>query len=242
VHVIAHVMEMQGRCREGLEFLAATESAWRGTSYAVHLAWHQALFHLEEGDAESALAVYDAEIASSRAMSELADASALLWRLQLGNVAIGDRWSRLADRWDDEALTGARPFYVAHAVMALASAGRAASVQLVFDQLEAHNNGQPHSDETLVLPLCMALSAFAHGDYAACVERLTRVRHIAHQCGGSVAQCDLLQLTLVEAAFRANKANLARALVAERVAQKPCSRFNRLLEQRLAEAAYYTRA
>jgi len=28
IHVIAHVMEMQGRAREGLEFLAATESAW----------------------------------------------------------------------------------------------------------------------------------------------------------------------------------------------------------------------
>jgi hypothetical protein len=241
VHVIAHVMEMQGRCREGLEFLAATESAWRGTSYAVHLAWHQALFHLEEGDAASALAVYDAEIASSDATSELADASALLWRLQLGNVAIGDRWSRLADRWDDETLTGARPFYVAHAVMALASAGRTASVQLILNELEALDSGQSHPEQALVLPLCMALSAFARGDYSASVERLGRVRHIAHRCGGSVAQCDLLQLTLVEAAFRANKANLARALVAERVAQKPCSRFNRLLEQRLVEATYSTR-
>jgi tetratricopeptide (TPR) repeat protein len=37
IHVIAHVLEMQGRAREGLAFLAATESAWiEGTGFSVH--------------------------------------------------------------------------------------------------------------------------------------------------------------------------------------------------------------
>ena len=84
IHVIAHVMEMQGRAREGLAFLAATESAWiEGTGFSVHLAWHRALFHLDSDDLESALATYDAQIANARAagISVLADASALLWRL-----------------------------------------------------------------------------------------------------------------------------------------------------------------
>jgi hypothetical protein len=59
------------------------------------------------------------------------------------------------------------------------------------------------------------------------------VRHIAHRCGGSLAQCDLIHLTFTEAALRARKARLARALVAERAAQKPASLLNRLLRQRL---------
>src|SRR5262249_17360750 len=68
IHVIAHVMEMQGRAREGLAFLAATESAWiEGTDFSVHLAWHRALFHLDSNDLESALATYDAQIANARA-------------------------------------------------------------------------------------------------------------------------------------------------------------------------------
>ena len=92
MHVIAHVMEMQGRTREGLEFLATTESAWMDTSFSVHLSWHRALFHLDQDDAQSALAVYDAQIARAHAISELADASALLWRLQLRNVRVDDRW------------------------------------------------------------------------------------------------------------------------------------------------------
>ena len=67
IHVIAHVMEMQGRAREGLAFLAATESAWgEGTGFSVHLAWHRALFHLDADDPHSALAIYDAQIANAR--------------------------------------------------------------------------------------------------------------------------------------------------------------------------------
>jgi hypothetical protein len=60
-----------------------------------------------------------------------------------------------------------------------------------------------------------------------------RVRHIAHRCGGSLAQCDVIHLTLTEAALRARQARLAHALVAERTARKPASRLNRWLKQRL---------
>jgi hypothetical protein len=51
--------------------------------------------------------------------------------------------------------------------------------------------------------------------------------------GGSLAQCDVIHLTFTEAALRAQKVRLARALVAERAAQKPSSRLNRLLAQRV---------
>jgi hypothetical protein len=239
IHVISHVMEMQGRTREGLAFLAATESAWgEGTGFSVHLAWHKALFHLDAVDPSSALTVYDAQIAKPGAsdMSVLADASALLWRLQLRNVEVGGRWRQLADRWEMQSLTGARPFFVVHAMMAFAAAGRAAAVVRAFEAL-------PHTgasgalpsppEEALAAPFCEGLLAFARSDYAACVEWLVRVRHIADRCGGSLAQCDLIHLTFTEAALRSRKARLARALVAERAAQKPASRLNQLLQQRL---------
>src|SRR5215813_3091813 len=240
IHVIAHVMEMQGRDREGLEFLAKSESAWKDTTgISVHLAWHRALFHLDADDPESALAVYDAQIANVSAtdMPVLADASALLWRLRLRNVEVGSRWRQLADRWETHTLAGARPFYVVHAVMAFAAAGRSAAAARALDALpHADSSGAALSlpEEALALPLGEALLAFAFKDYAASVERLVHVRHIAHRCGGSLAQCDLIHLTFTEAAFRAQKANLARALVAERTAQKPTSRLNRVLQQRLA--------
>ena len=239
IHVVVHVMEMQGRAREGLAFLAATESAWiEGTGFSVHLAWHRALFHLDENDLESALATYDAQIADERVadMSVLADASALLWRLQLRNVEVGRRWRVLADRWEMQTLAGARPFYVVHAMMAFAAARRSAAAARVIDALP-HTNTRGVSlslpEDALAPPFCNALLAFARSDYTSCVEWLKRVRHIAHRCGGSLAQCDLIHLTFTEAALRAQKARLARALVGERAAKRPGSRLNRLLQQRL---------
>ena len=239
IHVIAHVMEMQGRDREALEFLATTEHAWMNTTFAVHLAWHRALFHLDEDDAPAALAVYDRHIAGRHTTSELTDASALLWRLQLRNVEVGDRWHRLADRWEMQALSGARPFHVAHAIMAFAAADHPAAVERVFDMLRqtaTSGTAVSYLEDQLTVRLCRALLLFAQGDYASCVEWLGSVRHVTDRCGGSIAQCDLIQLTFVEAALRGNKANLARALVAERMAQKPSSRSNRRLQARLKGA------
>jgi hypothetical protein len=166
-------------------------------------------------------------------MSELADASALLWRLQLRDIEIGARWQQLADRWEMQPLTGLRPFYLAHAIMAFAATGRPAATQRAFGLLPQAGCGTA-AEDALVRPLCTALLAFASGDYAACVERLGHVRSVEERCGGSLAQCDLVHLTFTEAALRANKAKIARLLVAERTAQKPLSRLNQHLQRRLA--------
>jgi tetratricopeptide (TPR) repeat protein len=241
IHVIAHVMEMQGRFHDGLVFLAATEWAWgEGTGLSVHLAWHRALFHLDANDAKSALAIYDAQIATtdSSDMSALADGSALLWRLQLQNIEVSERWRLLANRWASCNLAEARPFYAVHAMMAFAAAGRTAAALHVVEALPRvaiDEASSPLPEEALAQPLCEALLAFARGDYAECVKRLRLVRGIADRCGGSLAQCDVIHLTFTEAAFRAQQARLARALVAERIARKPASRLNRLLRQRLAQ-------
>ena len=223
-------MEMQGRAREGLAFLAATELAWiEGTGFSAHLAWHRALFHLDSNDLKSALTTYDAQIANARAagISVLADASAFLWRLQLRNIDVDGRWQLLADRWETRTLAGARPFYVVHAMMAFAAAGRGVAAARVFEALppaDTSDVSMSLPEEALAPPFCEALLAFAHSDYAACVEWLSRVRRIAHRCGGSLAQCDLIHLTFTEAALRARKARLPHALVAERAAKKPGNR------------------
>jgi hypothetical protein len=239
IHVVVHVMEMQGRVKEGLAFLAAVESAWvEGTGLSVHLAWHRALFQLDANDPEGALAIYDAQIATAASadIAALADGSALLWRLQLQDVGVGERWRLLADRWATHNLPELRPFYVVHAMMAFVAAGRPASAMRLAEALPSSRGNQASSllpEDALAAPLCEALLAFANCDYAACVIWLKRVRHIAHRCGGSLAQCDVIHLTLIEAALRARQARLARVLVAERTARKPASRLNRLLQQRL---------
>ncbi|HWP88192.1 MAG TPA: tetratricopeptide repeat protein, partial [Burkholderiales bacterium] len=78
----------------------------------------------------------------------------------------------------------------------------------------------------------LALRAFGRGDYSQTVRRLRAVREIAHRFGGSHAQRDLIDLTLLEASIRSGEMALARALCAERSYYRPESPLTRLLQQR----------
>ena len=79
---------------------------WAGESFLqVHNWWHLALFHYELGETEEALALFDAPIYgkhSTLALNML-DASAMLWRLHLRGVDVGDRWAALAANWAPKA-------------------------------------------------------------------------------------------------------------------------------------------
>ena len=69
-------------------------------------------------------------------------------------------------------------------------------------------------------------------DYATAVELLRPVRSIAHRFGGSHAQRDVIDLTLIEAAFRAGDTALAGALSAERAAARPDSPLSQFFMRR----------
>ncbi len=65
---------------------------------------------------------------------------------------------------------------------------------------------------------------FAERDYAAAVEAILPVRYQAIRIGGSHAQRDIVNQTLIAAAERSGQWSLARALLAERVAIRPTER------------------
>ena len=242
IHAVAHVMEMQGRQREGIAFLAQTAAQWsRSDGNATHLWWHAALFHLDWDETGSAVDIYDAHIAPRPAMplSSLADASALLWRLHLRGVPLGGRWRRLADRWAERRLSGVFPFYDLHALAAYVGAGNTGRVEQSLAALRRRAAGRdPGAQRTRDIPLRIAeaFAAFGREDYGAAIEGLGRVRAMG-QLSGSHAQRDAIHLTLLEAALRHRHVRLARALAAERTALKPRSAFNRALSLRTLAAA-----
>jgi hypothetical protein len=57
--------------------------------------------------------------------------------------------------------------------------------------------------------------AFAAGDYRRAVEAIQPVRNDAARIGGSHAQRDVINLTLIAAAQRSGQTSLARGLLAE---------------------------
>jgi hypothetical protein len=232
VHSVVHVMEMQGRTREGIDWLTARTDDWApGNGLSFHLWWHLALYNLELGDQARALAIYDQSIRPrpSRVAYENVDASALLWRLHLRGVEVGDRWRSLADDWQPSAEDGYYAFNDVHAVLSFLGAGRQDAAARTLAAMERRLSGAGTNQmmtRDVGLPLARALVAFSRGAFDECIELLLGIRSIAHRFGGSHAQRDLVHLTLTEAALRGGRGKLAAALAAERTAQKPTSPFN----------------
>jgi hypothetical protein len=231
-------MEMQCRPHEGIAWMRANPDAWATDSFfQVHNWWHLALYQLELDEIDEVLKLYDGPIYGDRStmVLDMIDASAMLWRLHLRGINVGDRWDALADNWMPIARCGNYAFNDVHATMAFIGSGRFGAVN---DVLEAQQTAMARGDDNAVFtrdvghPLTLAIKAFADGDYGTSVDLIRSVREIAHRFGGSHAQRDLLDLTLIEAALRGNQRNLALALSAERQPNRPDSLLSSRLEER----------
>jgi hypothetical protein len=73
------------------------------------------------------------------------------------------------------------------------------------------------------LPVARALQAFGRERWAEAADLLAPIRGRFNLFGGSHAQRDVFQQTLVEAALRAGRSELAGRLVEDRLAAKPSS-------------------
>jgi hypothetical protein len=232
-HAVAHVLEMQGRAAEGLAWMETREPHWAADDayFRIHNWWHKALLHLELEDGAAALAVYDGPVRGgrSRLALDLVDASALLWRIDLAGHDPGDRWAELASAWDAHADGRLYPFNDWHAAMAWLGAGRDADVDRLIAAYRAAPDGGPETARwarSTGLPLIEGFAAFHRGAYAAAAGRLAGARRIAGRFGGSHAQRDVIDWTLVEAALRAGLSDAAETLARERLALKPHSPLN----------------
>jgi tetratricopeptide (TPR) repeat protein len=230
-HAVAHVYEMRNQPRDGLAWMSIDTDAWAQDSFfAVHNWWHRAVCHIELGEPEAALQLFDGPIFGRRSsvVLEMIDASALLWRLMLRGVDVGSRCEAVADNWAPIAAAGNYAFNDLHAMLAFVGAGRSKEQQAVLDAQRAVLAGDlAVAADNLEFtrdvghPATRAMQAFGQGRYAECVELLRPIRHIAHRFGGSHAQRDLLDQTLIEASRRAGFEALTTALVNERVALRP---------------------
>jgi hypothetical protein len=159
-------------------------------------------------------------------MIDMIDAAALLWRLHLRGVNVGERWQTVADGFAPAAAAGNYAFNDLHAMMAFTGAGRRdLAEQVLATQRAAMEREDDNGAFTREVghPATRAIQAFGDERYDEAVRLIRQIRSTTHRFGGSHAQRDVLDLTLLEAAFRAGQHDLAKALTAERIAAKPAS-------------------
>ncbi len=241
-HAVTHVLEMQARQAEGIAWMASREPYWAQPDnvFAFHNWWHRALFNLDQDRIDAALAIYDQHIRPqpSNVQLEMVDAAALLWRLYLLQIDVGNRWDNLAASYEEADQGGFYIFNDMHAMMAYVGSGRmddAARLLATVERIATDaNSTNGRMTRDVGLPLVRAIEAFGGGRYAEAVNLLLPMRYRAHACGGSHAQRDVIHRTLLEAALRDGQDRLAFALAAERTALKPHCPFSWQQRQRAA--------
>jgi hypothetical protein len=247
LHAVVHTYEMQARIDAGLRFMDERRADWStGNFFVVHNAWHEALFRLDAGDTDSALAIYDNTLHHDKSAGvalELLDATALLWRMHLDHLDVGNRWVSVADAWADKIED--ESWYVfndMHAAMAYVAAGRLDHARALVARLREYATVSRETVANVAmtadagLPVCEAILAFGEGRYTDTIAWLHPIRTMVHRFGGSNAQRDAVARTLLEAAIRADNRHLAEALVSERLAVREASPYTRRQFARLSAA------
>jgi tetratricopeptide (TPR) repeat protein len=228
-HAVAHVLIMQGRLSDGIHWLRGLTDNWSEANHIVHhLWWHLALFLAESGDFDGALEIYDRRLRdlASPLMQAMPDFyvdiqndTALLQRLELRGIDVGNRWGEIAELAQARIGNHASPFTSAHCALALAAAGRdeeAAELVRLARAFVAEDDGDLGPRYALAaLPASEAAIAYRAGRYQEVVERLLPARRNLWQMGGSHAQRDLFFQILADSASRLGRADVLTLLLQE---------------------------
>ena len=229
-HSAAHVFFETGDAVGGGDFLDAWLKGFDTRApYHVHLSWHQALFELALGHYQRALDLYEADIRpavlANRAPA-LNDSAALLWRWSLYSGTTPPVPSQEVRDLATPAATRPGPvFRDAHAALAFAVAGDEVAMGHMIDRLQGLADQGDALASEVTLPLAQGIHAFAQGAYSEAVRLLEplfaapRLDQLA-RIGGSHAQREVFEDTMLEAYLRAGQFDRAEAMLRARLQRR----------------------
>ena len=226
LHAVAHVFDMTGRARAGLDWLTGREESWAHcNNFRFHVWWHRALMHLDLGEFETVLAQYDAEIRAEKTddYRDVSNAASLLARLELDGVDVGGRWDELADLAEGRAADGCLAFADLHYMLALCGGARDAAAAGLIARMGAASGAGDEAQRVIARPglrVAQGLRAFADGEYSSAWVHLRAGRADLQSIGGSHAQRDVFDRITIEAALRSGYMDTAESLLRDRMARR----------------------
>jgi hypothetical protein len=210
-HVYAHVLYESGEDATSLAYLEKWLKDYpREAQLHCHLSWHVALGHLELGNIAEAQRVFDADVRPGGSwgppINTLSDAASFLWRLQLaGHRAPQAVWKEVCDYAVREFPKAGITFIDVHSAVAYAAANDQTALDALVGQLKDRMSAGKLAAGPIVPALAEAFGAFARNDWDTAIERLAPFLPEHERIGGSRAQRDLIEYTLMAALAKAGR-------------------------------------
>ena len=224
-HSMTHVHFERGDASSGEDFLGAWLRAFDApASSYVHLSWHLALFELAQGKYQETLDRYEKYIRPSvaaKSMSTLNDSASLLWRLQMYcGTPPPKPWEEVLTIAAPAAESPGAAFRDAHAALAFAGSGDYEAMTKMTSRLrQAAEDGNSFVRE-VVLPLAQGIEAFAQENYTESVRLMEPVFPQLIRVGGSHAQREVFEDTMLEAYIRAEQFEKAENMLRGRLQRR----------------------
>lgn len=230
VHALSHAMFEDGSSGEAdaliTEWLPSYDRA--GLLYS-HISWHQALAALEHGDVGRALGIYTdrirSQVSAAAPLNVMTDGASLLWRLHAsGHTVPTAAWDEVAGYAARAFPNSGNAFADVHAALIAAATGNCVALDERLSEIDTRLNGGTLPSGRVVPALCRAVRAFADGDYRACVALLEPVADDIVRIGGSHAQREMFEDTLLMALMKSGEPSKARTLLDRRLHRRPSQR------------------
>ncbi|MGW2051064.1 FAD/NAD(P)-binding protein [Streptomyces sp. NPDC001858] len=218
MHALAHVHYERGDHDRGRERLDEWLSGrGRAGTHRAHFAWHAALHELAVEDAAAVRRRWAGQLSPGKVngIRALVDSGSLLWRARMS-----DNWPGLIPIDDvldsvpaDILERPATAFTALHSAITLTAAGDLPGLR----RLQAHASDSDHVQREVIAPLCEAFAHLVEENWAEAVRHLERILPMLRMVGGSAAQREVVEETLLYAQVSAGLCAAARVRLQERL-------------------------
>ncbi len=221
-HGFAHICYESGELDTVRTFLSSWLATYpREGFFYGHLSWHLSLFEIQAGNWTEAWRLYHDALALDRhsggPQQKVSDGAAFLWRSELaGQPRDAAAWRALQDYANSALPQPGNGLADLHVILAQAVMGDEAAPDTRARQIEALAREGRYPSGAYLPALARGFAAFERGDFSSAIETLVPLVGENERVGGSRAQHDLIEFTLLRACLRANRLSEARHLLGVR--------------------------
>jgi tetratricopeptide (TPR) repeat protein len=221
-HGFAHVCYESGEPDTARAFLPSWLTTYpRDGFFYGHLSWHLSLCELQAGNwAEAARLYRDAmtiDRHSGGPQQRMSDGAAYLWRSELaGQPRDAAAWRAMAEYANSALPRPGSGLADLHVILAQAVMGDDAALDARARQMEELAREGRYPSGSYLPAVSRGFAAFERGDFPAAISALAPLAKENERIGGSRAQHDLVEFTLLKAYLNAGQLEDAQSLLGAR--------------------------